>query len=137
MSDFSGRLKEERKRLGKTQTEWGEICGVGANAQLLYEKGKRTPDSDYLLKGIEAGMDVMYLLTGERTAGLLSTDEQELVSLFRQASLAIKMAAIAALHGGINATTRQDVLIEGDVVGQVARGNITNEKSVIFKKPKG
>ncbi|WP_162961855.1 helix-turn-helix domain-containing protein, partial [Pseudomonas aeruginosa] len=44
------RLKEERQRLGMSQTELAEQCGVSKNTQLAYEKGERSPDAAYLLR---------------------------------------------------------------------------------------
>lgn len=51
-----------------------------------------------------AGTDVNYVLTGQRIGGVkpaptLTTDEEELLALFRAAPLAVKAAAIGALHG--------------------------------------
>ncbi len=68
MSDFGNRLREERSRLKLNQVEFGELGGVSKNAQLNYEKGERSPDADYLMALIPHGIDVHYLLTGERAA---------------------------------------------------------------------
>jgi transcriptional regulator with XRE-family HTH domain len=67
MTNFHTRLKEERKRLGLTQALWGAQVGVSADAQLNYENGSRAPTSDYLERAAVYGMDVLYLLTGNRT----------------------------------------------------------------------
>ena len=67
MSDFSERLREERKRLKLTQGDMAAAGGVKANAQVNYEKGERAPTADYLQKVLAAGIDVTYLLTGLRS----------------------------------------------------------------------
>ena len=61
------RLREERKRLGLTQSQLAEHGGVSLSSQKLYEKG-RSPACAYLavLDGI--GVDVLYVLTGRREA---------------------------------------------------------------------
>lgn len=64
---FGARLKDERRRMGRTQHAFGEIGGVGKLAQLNYEKGGRMPSVDYLRRLGEHGVDIAYLLTGERT----------------------------------------------------------------------
>ncbi len=107
---ISGRLLEERERLGKTQPEFGALAGVKKQAQLRYEKGERSPDAAYLAAAATHGVDVLYVLTGRREmrpmtqtmsmsgAGMvaeqgggysadmtLSADERDLVLRFRAA----------------------------------------------------
>ena len=94
------RLREERMRLSLSQEAMGEAAGVRKQAQLKYEKGDRSPDAAYLERVAAIGVDVRYVITGERSAQLLTADESELVSLFRAAPLAVKAAAIGALQGG-------------------------------------
>lgn len=60
------RLKEERTRLGLNQTEFASIAGVQKNAQSKYENGERSPDSAYLAAIAAAGVDVLYIITGNR-----------------------------------------------------------------------
>lgn len=66
MTSFGTRLREERERLGYNQTDFGDIGGVRKNAQSNYEQGERQPDAEYLQKIQAIGVDVHYLLTGER-----------------------------------------------------------------------
>ena len=66
MSDFSERLKSERKRLGLNQAELGAAAGVTKGAQLNYESGERSPNVEYLQAVAAAGVDVVYALTGVR-----------------------------------------------------------------------
>jgi transcriptional regulator with XRE-family HTH domain len=67
MNHFGSRLKEERKTLGLSQHDFAAIGGVEANAQGKYESGERTPRSDYLAALGVKGVDVLYLLSGQRT----------------------------------------------------------------------
>jgi len=66
-SNFSERLVEERKRLGLNQEDFGAIAGVAKHSQLNYEKGTRIPDARYLIAIGERGVDVGYLLSGNRS----------------------------------------------------------------------
>lgn len=77
---FNERLKEERERLDMSQTNFGEACGVKKQAQFNYEKGDRKPDSTYLEKACEMGVDVSYLLTGIRTTNNELTVLDKIVS---------------------------------------------------------
>lgn len=63
---LGARLTEERNRVGLTQTEFGSACGIGKTAQYLYERGQRSPDTDYLGAAEALGVDVHYVLTGAR-----------------------------------------------------------------------
>lgn len=83
MDDFGDRLKQERSRLRLSQAEFADIGGVKQRAQFQYEKGMRRPNSDYLGALAGSGVDVWYLLTGEKGARLESSDEQRIVAGFR------------------------------------------------------
>jgi len=81
------RLKEERNRVGANQTVFAEQCGVTKNTQLAYEKGERSPDANYLAAAAAAGVDVQYVVTGERKplpATSLSAAEADLLRHYRE-----------------------------------------------------
>ncbi|NWC92682.1 MULTISPECIES: helix-turn-helix domain-containing protein [unclassified Pseudomonas] len=87
MDDRLGaRLKEERKVLGLSQQDFGAIGGVAANAQVHYESGARKPKSDYLIAIRRKGVDVLYVLTGERAVinpDALSDKETLIINHYR------------------------------------------------------
>lgn len=70
MNKFCDRLREERNRLGLNQSDFAELGGVKLNAQVNYENGSRKPDSGYLAAISNAGVDILYVLTGTRTDSL-------------------------------------------------------------------
>ncbi len=115
-TNIGERLKEERLRLGLSQAALGEIGGVRKQAQLNYEKGERNPDSAYLSAIAKFGADIQFIVTGIRSAESLSPDEKELINLFRQAPLAVKAAALAALNAGNAATDSINVSGSGNRV---------------------
>lgn len=84
MSDFSVRLKEERKRLRLNQAQFAMLGGVKKGAQFNYENGSRAPDSDYLMAITAAGVDTYYLLSGVLLIAGLSAEEAELFANFRR-----------------------------------------------------
>lgn len=69
MDQFGTRLKESRKTLRLSQHDFAAMGGIAANAQGHYETGKRLPKLDYLIALRLKGVDVLYLLTGERCRG--------------------------------------------------------------------
>lgn len=108
MSGIGDRLREERERLGLSQGAFGEIGGVKANAQGNYEKGERFPDAAYLAAVSVEGVDVLYVVTGERKplpADSLSTAEADLLSHYRtlpeadQAGATRMVTALAEMAG--------------------------------------
>lgn len=65
-SGVGERLREERERLGKNQTDFGVTAGVSRGTQKAYELGSSSPDVHYLSGLQELGVDVHYVLTGFR-----------------------------------------------------------------------
>lgn len=124
------RLRAERQRLDLNQTQLGESGGVTKKTQMLYEAGERFPDAAYLAAIADAGADIRYIVTGDRAGPppeVLSTDERELLALFRAASLAGKAAAIGALQGvAATAKVKKQVNVSA-AGGQAAGRNIVNK----------
>lgn len=84
------RLKEERERLGFNQTQFGAIGGTTKKSQIDYEKGTTQPRASYLAALAKIGVDVQYVLTGERSAQALSNDEILLLDAYRAAKPDVK-----------------------------------------------
>ena len=127
---FSARLKEERKRLKITQKKLAEAVGITEQAQVSYEKGRQPQFSGYLEALAREGLDVAYILTGERGGAVLSPEERELLRLYRSASLRGKAAAIAALTaGGQPGTPRQSVTIGGNNNGYIVGESLTIQET--------
>lgn len=98
------RLRGERDRLGMTQPAFGAVGGVTKKTQGLYEAGDRSPGADYLAAVSKLGVDIRYVVTGEREGPppvTLTADEQTLLSYWRDASVAVRRAAMAALATGV------------------------------------
>lgn len=103
------RLREERERLGMNQEAFGAIAGVRKQAQLLYEKGERHPDAQYLAAIAAAGADVLYILTGRRSQAvaeveLLPAGDRILLDNFHRAPAAVQAGVKTTL--GAFASTR-------------------------------
>jgi len=106
------RLKEERERLGHSQTAFAALVGATKHSQINWEKGTAFPNAAALSTWAEAGLDVTYVVTGQRNAippappaVEYSAEEVALLSDFRlcdaQAKAIIRaasQAAAAAVH---------------------------------------
>ena len=100
MVNIGDRLKEERERLRMTQESFSVAGGAGKRAYIRYEQGERLPDAGFLAALSASGVDVLYVLTGRRSATALSPEEQTLLAYYRDAPAAVRRAAMGALVGG-------------------------------------
>ncbi|MGV3581889.1 MAG: helix-turn-helix domain-containing protein [Methylophilus sp.] len=73
MENIGERLRIERERLKLNQTQFGEAGGVKKNAQIKYEKGERSPDASYLELLSSIGVDVLFVITGQRNENTATT----------------------------------------------------------------
>lgn len=125
MSTIGERLREERDRLGYSQTALGELCGVQKRAQINYEQGVRSPDAPYLVALASVGADVPYVLFGRITGTALSSDEQRVVELYRSATPSVRAAVMAALAAGTppqRPSADMHVVVHGTVGQQITGG---------------
>jgi transcriptional regulator with XRE-family HTH domain len=105
-------ILEERKRLGFSQSEAGETCGVSREMWGKYERGKAVMGTEVLSKFVLAGADAVYVLTGMRSAPIagqqsepLNREEEVLLDNFRNSSAEAK----AALKATSNALAQRKV----------------------------
>lgn len=106
MPDICDRLREAREGLGLSQQALAERCGVTARSQRNYESGERLPDAAYLATLVLAGVDVPYVLTGQRATGTAPDPaEQVLLDSYRRCKPAAKAKLIqtaALLSAGLD-----------------------------------
>ena len=106
-SDFSKRLKEERKKFGLTQTEKKKKCGVSGRMWGNYENGKYFPRNENLLAMQKAGIDIDYVMHGvhaditrpSENLPEYTAEEAELLTLFRQSSELGRAVILSAARG--------------------------------------
>ena len=103
--DYIGhRLQLDRRRLGLSQTELGDLTGVSRAAQAGYEAGRSTPDVVYILKASAAGVDLDFVLTGK-------TSLEASVDKFDWALAEELMAAVHKVSEELQLTIGHDKLI--------------------------
>lgn len=76
--EIGHRLRAERKRLDLTQAQLGTVGGVSLSSQHAYESSTHSPDARYLSKIATAGVDIQYVLLGERPRPVKLTDDEVL-----------------------------------------------------------
>lgn len=77
------RLRELREQKHLNQEAFGALGGVSIKTQNRYEMGGRKPGFDYLEALAAAGVDVVYLLTGDTDPRKLPERESEMLRLWR------------------------------------------------------
>lgn len=67
------RLREERERLKLTQPAIAEAAGTTKQTQHAYETNRTPPKASYLADVARLGVDVAYVITGERLENSATT----------------------------------------------------------------
>ncbi|AWG95322.1 helix-turn-helix domain-containing protein [Actinobacillus pleuropneumoniae] len=82
---FAVRLKNERNRLGLTQADIANKCGVSREMWGKYERGVALAGSEVLFSLTEIGVDIGYLFSGTRSVPL-TENEISLLDDYRQSN---------------------------------------------------
>ncbi|MGB3289610.1 MAG: helix-turn-helix transcriptional regulator [Burkholderiaceae bacterium] len=139
--DIGSRLRGERERLQLTQTQLAKIASASKHAQIKWEKGEAYPNAAVLSAWAEIGMDVLYVVTGERanvpTSAHLPPKEQMIMDAYRAGTPEQQEFILKAALGfsGTKAPGKtvlqrakkvKGVMMAGDVIIN-ARGNKKND----------
>ncbi|HGJ5877323.1 MAG TPA: XRE family transcriptional regulator [Arsenophonus sp.] len=86
------------------------------------------PDAAYLEKAAIAGVDVLYIITGQRTPNLngITNDEAEIIQFYRSAPLSVKTAIYGALTSTTTPSGNPSINVTGS--GQRIAGRDYNER---------
>ena len=95
------RLLQERERLGMSQAAFFAACGVSKKAQFNFENDHNIPGGAYLIAAAALGVDVLYVLTGQRSKAIepmqeLPRQEQAWLEIYRNSSESVRAALKAA-----------------------------------------
>ncbi|RZF64297.1 XRE family transcriptional regulator [Sphingomonas populi] len=96
--DFGTRLRAVRKAKGLTQAEFAALGGVVTNSQNRYEAGGTSPTFHYLSALANAGVDVRYLLTAERSAESLDDSSKRLLEACLELPEPVREAIVDHAH---------------------------------------
>lgn len=92
------RLWQERTRLGLTQTEMAQRGGVVMRTYADYESGRSSPKAENLQLWAGTGVDVLFVVTGQANAGMLTAEEATVLSYWRNSPDALRAAWLAFCH---------------------------------------
>jgi len=99
------RIREEREKLKLSQTAFGEIGGMGKTTVQAWERGVAYPNAAFLEQAAAFGVDVHFVITGQRLENIATTPaELSYLRICRALPTAeAKTAGRAALLGVLNA----------------------------------
>jgi transcriptional regulator with XRE-family HTH domain len=134
------RLREERERLGFNQPAFAGFAETTKQTLFSWETGNSSPKADQLEKLAERGVDVYYVLTGQRIGSVtvLSARESALVNNYRAApedakrALETTIAYISKAPAGDPPAMKQTSISVGSNHGQVVEGGLVNNGPVSF-----
>ena len=130
------RLKEERERLGITQPSFAEVADAKKRTLIDWEKGVSSPTAMQLASLAGIGVDVLYVVTGQRSQAIpaqaaLPREHQALLNSYEMCSATAKknlLQTAALLASGVpSAQGPINVQVRG--VGNVAAGRDVAKKS--------
>ncbi|MDN0075614.1 helix-turn-helix transcriptional regulator [Crenobacter sp. SG2303] len=98
MTAIAHRLEQERIRLNISQMEMSRLGGVALSAYHSFEKGTRLPSGDFIEQAQGAGVDGLYIVTGQRDTATLSADETRLLELFHRAEERMQQTVLQLLQ---------------------------------------
>lgn len=126
------RLREELERLGLKPAVAAKAVGEPDSQGIRDVLGGRKRLSAELLAALSSiGVDVAYVLTGQRAETVLTQDERDLLALYRNASLTAKMAAVGALQGAMGTVPGSaKQVFHGSFTGQAVEGGLVNKAPV-------
>ncbi len=140
------RLKEERERIGMTQPAFAAVAKTTKQTLFSWESGKTAPDGFQMAAFSSAGVDVQYVLTGNRRGDGLGQsavhqavlDAVELLSLEKKldpqqlAKAVVKLCARQS--AGITAPPDNGAVVIGNIAGgsQAIAG-----RDMVVKAPRG
>lgn len=96
--EFCRRLRAERRAKGLNQRDFGKLAGVGLQTQSRYENGETQPNAEYLANLSDQGVDVLYVLTGNRIESALDKETADLVDDFGQLPAHLRQMARSVIR---------------------------------------
>lgn len=153
------RIKEERERLGLSQADFAALADSTRKTLFNWESGAATPNATVLAAWATHGLDVLYVVTGQRSPSMPATDpaEQVLLDSYRRCGAQAKQNLIqtaALLSAGLGSSAiatpapsskprprsaaggRGNIRIDGTVHGHVVQGDVVQHGPVSMAQAK-
>lgn len=97
--------------MGLTQAQFAQVAGVGTGAQNRYEAGATEPSASYFAHLAGAGVDVIWLLTGQHAGGAIGGEQAELLDAFASME-ALDRAALLQVATSLSGTSARHSAVQ-------------------------
>ena len=98
------RIKEERERLGFNQSDFADLAAATRKTLFNWESGAAAPNANVLAAWSAHGLDVLYVVTGQRAGGASAPPPPRAVSEGDRILLDNFHAAPAQVQAGVKTT---------------------------------
>lgn len=95
------RIKEERERLGFNQSDFADLAAATRKTLFNWESGAAAPNANVLAAWSAHGLDVLYVVTGQRAGGASAPPPPRAVSEGDRILLDNFHAAPAQVQAGV------------------------------------
>lgn len=79
------------------QLKFAELSGIDNTLVSALENGRQLIRAEHLARAAEAGVDVLYVVTGQRSGALISDSESRLLDLFRSLGTEAQAAVLVVV----------------------------------------
>ncbi|MEP7221542.1 MAG: hypothetical protein ABI673_02615 [Novosphingobium sp.] len=123
---IGARLREERSRLGRSQTDFATLAGVKKGTQISWEKDASSPTAQALTAFADAGADVLYIVTGQRFPQIPDPDDEivrdDLDEIRRELITPIRRPDETDEQAEVRTVKKAKICLERMVCAEVAPG---------------
>jgi transcriptional regulator with XRE-family HTH domain len=123
---IGARLKQERERLGLTQPAFAEAANAKKRTLIDWEKDVSSPTAAQLSSLAVVGVDVLWVVTGQRLQGdaTLPSDERLLLTAYRACEQQAKQTLLqtAAMFGAGSSSAVAKTVVKKERVVSTAGG---------------
>lgn len=139
------RIRDERERLGFSQVDFAALAGATRKTLFNWESGAAAPNATALAVWADHGLDVLYVVTGQRSqpvpeTATLSPRQRALLDNFNNTSEEGKKIIEGTADMAAKSTSpkrnakreSEQLPTIGTVNGQVIQGNQTNKGPQVF-----
>lgn len=113
------RIKEERERLGFTQQAFAELIGVAKRTFIDWEKDRTSPTAVQLSALFNAGVDVLYVVTGQRMLPAMPSEQG-----LHSKKISPEKQELMDAFDGMTPEQRRAILEVGKVLSQPKSGKL-------------
>lgn len=114
-------------RVEPHQGNFATKLGVPRNRQSFLENGERELRADYLDLISQHGLDIQYILTGQRGGELLPLTESRLLDLFRSLGAEAQAAVLVVVGCMVGDTAQPKPIAAASVALHDKQSNLTGE----------